>query len=408
MMTDLNPLDEPLRRAKAAVADLTQRKNAVMDDLHWFNSNNETELQNKLHSRRNQVDRLRRKYDESERAIASYQQKRGETRAKTRTIFNPKNWFAADQMQLRRTQKDFKRAQRSQELERKILSDQISKAERDVGAAVKIIARYSSFDLAACKKDLKHLGTELISSQVKAKGIAERKNSVDHALKPIVEQMQQYMEAKQREESIRDRAATLDRQLSDADNSYERAMVHERCEAEFNVGSPRKVIGHAEAKLRRIARDYEKTHKRAVEIGQKGARRIDAIVIDGNNLCYDNNGFIGLSALESLIPILQATYQITIVFDAAIRGMLKANDKTILQKLGNRIQMHIVATKGKADETVIDLAGIDKDTYILSNDRFGEYNEKHAIHGRRVLRHEIVNRRILVHDLGVNTEYLTT
>ena len=407
-MTDLNPFDEPLHQAKTEVKNLTQRKNAVEEKLHWFNSNNETDLQNKLDSCRDQADQLRSKYDEIGRAIASCQQKRDEMRAKTRTLFNPKNWFATDQRQLRRTQRDLKRAQESKMLEKNSLSDQISKAEQDISSAAKTIARYSSFDLRTQKKDLKHLKTELAASQAKAKRIAERKKAVDDALKPVVEQMQQYMELKQREESIRERAATFDRQLSNANNSYERAMVHEQCETEFNVGSPRKVIGKAEANLRRIARDYEKVYSRAVEIGKKVARRIDAIVIDGNNLCYDNNVFIGLSALEQLIPILQLDYKVTIIFDAAIRSMLKVNDQAISRKLGNQIQVHIVANRGKADETVLDLAENNKYTYILSNDRFGEYNDKRAIRDQRVLRHEIVNGYIFIHDLGVNARYNAT
>ncbi|MBN2267360.1 MAG: hypothetical protein JW725_03415 [Candidatus Babeliaceae bacterium] len=407
MVFKLNPFDEELRQSKAKIAYLNQQKGSLVEDLDWFNSNTEEQLKNKLDACFELLSRLRRQYEEIERDIAAYQQKRNYIRTKTRTILNPKNWFASDQIQLRRTQKDLKRAQQALETERNNLADQICKAERNVEIAKKAVERYSSFDLASCKTNLSRIESDLESLRQKHNRIAERKDAVDQTLKPVVDQMRHYTELKQQAENMLDRAATLDRQLSNADNSYERAMVHNQCEAEFGVGSPRKVIAKAESNLRRIARNYEKAYNRAVEIGHKAARTIDAIVIDGINLCYENNVFIGLSALEALIPILQDNYKVTVVFDAAIREMVKANDKAISILLGDRIRVHIVATKSKADETVLDLAESDNCTYILSNDRFGEYNDKRAILDNRVLRHEIVNGLIMVHDLGVKTRYRT-
>jgi hypothetical protein len=406
---NLNPFKKQLRRFKPKIADFTQQKTAVVEELHWFDSKNEAELKNKLDACRKQLDHLRRRHEEIEREIVACQQKRDEIRAKTRTILNPKNWFASDQVHLRRTQKELERTQQTLEVKRKSLSDQICRTERDVETAGKAVERYSSFDLAACKIDLLRIETDLAALRLKAKRTAERKEVVDQALKPVIDQIRQYVKSQRREEAKRDRAATLDQQLTNADNSYERAMLHEQCEAEFKDRSPRNIVRKAESDLRRITRDYEKAYKRAVEIGQKAARKIDAVVIDGINLCYDSNGFIGLSALEALIPILQDDYNVTVVFDAAIRRMTKANDQAIkaLLNLEGRIQVHIVATNGKADETVLDVAGSDNCTYILSNDRFGEYNDKCAIRDNRVLRHEIVNGRIMVHDLGVNVKYRT-
>jgi hypothetical protein len=43
--------------------------------------------------------------------------------------------------------------------------------------------------------------------------------------------------------------------------------------------------------------------------------------------------------------------------------------------------------------------------YVLSNDRFAEYAEKPAVRDGRVLRHEILNGRILVHDLDVAASF---
>jgi len=404
-MSDLNPFDEPLQTLKNKITKLNQRKSTILEEIKWFESNDKVDLQNRLKENHNQLNQLRNEYSKAEEKIAAFLKERGNLKSKTRTILNPRNWFAADQVQFRKTQKELTRSQQAEEEEKRSLSTRINRASQDADEAQKTLDRYESFDLSAHGRSLEQTEDELSSVQPVAKRIAQQKASVDLALKPVVDQLRQYEVMKQQAEVNRSRAAALDRELTYAANSYEKAMVHETCEAEFNVGSPRRVIAAAERDLRRINRDYEKAHKRAMEIGQKAARRIDAIVIDGINLCYDSNQFIGLSALETLIPILQNDFAVTVVFDAAIRRMAKSNDKEISKKLGRRVQVHVVATKGKADETVLDLAENDTHTYILSNDRFGEFNDKRAIREGRVLRHEIVKGRILIHDLGVNAEY---
>lgn len=413
-MHDLNPYGEPLRALEDEIAELDQRKSTILEEINWFESNSEEDLQNRLNEYLSQLKQLRNKHSETEDKIAAILKERKALKFETPIIHNPNIWTTisitvsmtmVQQIRLIRAQRKLERSQQAEEKEKKKLSTQISKISKDADNTQMAFERYVSFDLAACRSALERIEEELPPLRLRAKLIALQKESVDRALKPVVDQLRQYEAMRQEAEAKRVRAAALDRQLSHADNSYERAMVHKECEAEFNVGSPRKVLAEAERDLNRIDRDYEKTYKRAKEIGQKAARRIDVIVIDGINLCYDGNQFIGLSVLETLIPILQNNFEVTIVFDAAIRSMVKLNDKEISEILGGRSRVHVVATKGKADETVLALAEDDRHTYVLSNDRFGEYNDKRAIREERVLRHEIVNGRILIHDLDVNAEY---
>lgn len=119
-------------------------------------------------------------------------------------------------------------------------------------------------------------------------------------------------------------------------------------------------------------------------------------------MCYQGDSFLGLEALKHLVPILAEDYEVIVVFDASIRRALGSADSDVRDVLGGNIHVHIVATSVKADETVIDLAGSDKTTYIVSNDRFAEFGEKPAIHDQRVIRHEIVSGQVLIHDLGIS------
>ncbi len=406
-MPNLNPFDDPLRRVKSVLTDLSARKDAVRKELNWFDSTNRNDLTTRFADTRRQVELLRSRQKESESRTASHQRVHEELDAKVRTAFNPKNWFASDQIILRRQRKEVALAQQAEQAESGRLSVEIDNTVRSVQDQEKTLARYSAFDAPARREDLREIENQLDSELMRGNKVLARKQSVDEALKPVVEQMRQYEQLKQRAESNRDRAAALDRTLSNASNSYERAMVHEQCESAFGVGSPRKVVAQNDREIGRINRDYEKAYRRAVDVGQKASRTIDAIVVDGNNLCYDSKKFIGLAALKSAISILRSDYVVTVVFDAAIRSMLQADNQAIARTFGDGVTVHIVSTGGKADETILNLAGSDKGTYILSNDRFGEYNDKPAVREKRILRHEIINGRIFVHDLNLEAKYGT-
>lgn len=404
-MPDLNPFDDPLRRIRSVYADLSSRKDVLGKELNWFDSTNRGDLNARLAETRQQTQLLRNQLQESANRIISHQCVHEKLKTQVRTLFNPKNWFDPDQIQLRQQQNEVVLAIQAELAESNRLTGEVENTVRSVAEQEKIIARYSAFDANARREDLRNIESQLATELLRGQRILVRKQAVDKALQPVVEQLRDYEQLKQRAESNKVRAAALDRAISNASNSYEKAMAHKQCESEFEVGSPTKVIERSDREIVRINRDYEKAYRRAVEIGQKASRTIDTVIIDGNNLCYDSQKFIGLGALKSVISFLHPVYSVTIVFDAAIRSMLQVYDQAIGKALGDGVTVHIVSTGSKADETILNLAGTDKNAYILSNDRFGEYNDKSAVREKRILRHEIVNGRVFVNDLNFEGTY---
>jgi len=390
------------------IADLSSRKGALGKELNWFDSTNCDHLNARLAETRRQVELLRQRQQESAARIVAHQRVQEKLNAQVRTLFNPINWFASDQTQLRQQRKEVVSARQAEQAESSRLAVEIENTFRSVADQEMTIAQHSAFDADARRKALRKIENQLATELPRRKRILARKQAVDKALQPVLEQMQQYEQVKQRAESDKARAAALDRAISNAGNSYEKAMIHKQCESEFGIGRPARVIERCDREIDRINRDYEKAYRRAAEVGQKASRTIDSIIIDGNNLCYDSKKFIGLGALKSAISFLRSDYSVTVVFDAAIRGMLQADDQAIGRALGDDVTVHIVSTGSKADETILNLAGTDKTAYILSNDRFGEYNDKSAVREKRILRHEIVNGRVFVHDLNFEGTYSTT
>lgn len=105
------------------------------------------------------------------------------------------------------------------------------------------------------------------------------------------------------------------------------------------------------------------------------------------------------------MPILASEYEVVLVFDASIRRTLGGGDSDIRDVFNKDIQVHVVATSVKADETILDLAGTDETTFIVSNDRFAEFGEKQALRDQRVIRHEIVSGQVMIHDLGITARF---
>lgn len=165
------------------------------------------------------------------------------------------------------------------------------------------------------------------------------------------------------------------------------------------------LITARQTQIGQLTRDYDKLRRRVEGTARVEAQKIDRIIIDGNNLCYSGSTFIGLVAIESLLPELSRRFLVVVVFDAKIRQLLDSNDSAITERLGRHATVHIVATRRHADETVLDLASANEFTFVLSNDRFSEFFEKPAVKGRRIIRHEIVDRQVLVHDLQLRAAF---
>jgi rRNA-processing protein FCF1 len=267
------------------------------------------------------------------------------------------------------------------------------------------LERHRTFDLPRQQGELARLKEGIAGKTSELALVADRKRRVDEILTPLVQEMQNLESRKRQARSDLDSAEELDRRLSAAPSSYERAMIHEQCERRFGTGSPRKIIGGRQREVRQLERDYNKASRRVEEVARTAARQIDTVVIDGNNLCYEGNRFIGLAAVEALLPSLSRMCAVVVVFDSAIRRLLNTDDSALQGRLASHAKVHVVASRRMADETVLDLASASEFTYVLSNDRFGDFNEKAAVKGGRVIRHEIVNGNVFVHDLQLRAAY---
>jgi len=199
----------------------------------------------------------------------------------------------------------------------------------------------------------------------------------------------------------------LENDLSCAEDKREKAIIHDDCQKRFGDSRPAKVLQKKSSEIMKIERDIEKLQKRIVREVELSSRDLEQLVFDGNNLCYSGNGastFIGLAAIVQAVDDLACTGSIIVVFDASIRNRLRISDAEIHAHFPEYVEVHVVATKEKADETVLTLAR-DPEVFVISNDRYADYPDQPAVRTGRIIRHEITQERVMIHELKVDRAY---
>lgn len=277
----------------------------------------------------------------------------------------------------------------------------LSKARADINTARRSITEYKNFDLGDCEKRL----ADLILEIERLKGVQAEDEAevvkIDGLIRPHIIELDRLKSEVMTLNSDMMSASKFEKELSSAMNGYERAMIHEKCEEIFGTGRPKQVINDRKKKIRSLENNIPKLERRIRDELKKLERTISHLLIDGNNACYEGQSFIGLQAISALLPTLINRFKTTVVFDASIRAMLKTDNQGIERILGAAVNTHVAPSKQAADEYILKLAEKDKNTFILSNDRFSEYHDYDAVKSGRVLRFLIAENKFMANDLDV-------
>ncbi|WP_236179219.1 hypothetical protein [Pseudomonas mosselii] len=193
--------------------------------------------------------------------------------------------------------------------------------------------------------------------------------------------------------------------------SKERAEIQGQCQRYFGLSDTSRALRQKSSQVADLKRELAKAEDRLQTLLKRDSRVLGRLVIDGNNLCNSGRGknqkFVGLSALIALVPSLQKAWpgcEIIIVFDPGITGRLQLRWEQIQGQFPDSVNTHIVARGRSADEVIIELAQ-SPNTYIISNDRFGEFSGRPPVKENRVFGHDITWTSILVNELWISVNY---
>jgi chromosome segregation ATPase len=400
---------EPLQRRRSRVKRLTEQHRATQETQRALQDSIESykafapdvELKKVELFESTSVD-LSQKIADEKVKIANLESRLKDTRA---TQTNPLvfwKFFTAEQKQLR-LEVNRLRKELSAVKERLMNDNQaLSKVRSDLSSAQKRISEHKSFNLndsetqlAAIQPKTRQIASDLAAAKIELASIEEKIRPHSQELERLETELETF-------NSDIAKADRLDRDLTAAENSYERAMIHQECEEKFGSGSPRHVINDRRGKVRRLENNIPKLERRIRDELKKLDRTISHLVIDGNNACYEGQSFIGLRGISALLEALGDSFKVTAVFDASIRALLKSDSQGIEKVLGPRAATHVAPTKTAADEYLMKLAGEDRSVFILSNDRFAEYHDYDVVKSRRVLRFLIADGKLMANELDIS------
>lgn len=403
---EYNPLVEECKVLEVKLEDLRVKKDKFVNSLTRYNSTDVVQLNSTKDDLTHTLPIIESKIEPLELEIEEYSSQRRLVKARTSTFSIITQWFNDEEKGYQEQIKSLDAQLKYTKEELAQESKHLSKMKVSLIDLESQISEYNSFDVQHVTHELDDIVKIIDILEAKLSQKIERKQDVDAKLSDSLLQIKQLKSNIETAKSFITKAERFDTDLSRANNSYKKAMVHNDCEAALGDGSPRNLIRKHTNHLKKHERDLEKVKKRAVQIGTKASRVINKIIIDGSNLCFSGNDtFVGLNPLIIATNEICKAHKTIIVFDASIRKRLKSNDQSIRQQFNSDIEIHVCASKVKADETILDLGDDDKTTYVLSNDRFSEFNEKEIIINDRVIRHEILDHKIMIHELDINLKY---
>ncbi|MEN9903297.1 MAG: hypothetical protein RL651_1961 [Pseudomonadota bacterium] len=377
----------------------TQQKN-----LDWFSHfDADAILARSLEQKRN-ISRVERELAETRIRSDELMTEIPVIKEKTAWGVNPLYWFSDERQKCEKmlaTKEQQLTATRQKE---KDVLASLNEGNAELDRLQAQLQKYRTYDPLQAQSTISALSVQVQMWRDELEAILPLKERLDEELRsPLSEEGIARARVSSLQRKIQE-SDSFDRALSVASTSYDKAIIHEKCKAALGESSPGKVKRACQIQLVSAERDLKKIQVRLHKIHDKVVRVIKSIVIDGNNLCYEKDQFIGLNALLAVTNQLIVKYDVLVIFDPGICELLKLKESAIASQFPEGVKVHVVASNAGADELLLDCAESEQ-AYVISKDRFAEYPEKSAVRGGRLIRPEMLNGTIRIYDLDVCEEY---
>jgi hypothetical protein len=318
---------------------------------------------------------------------------------------DPRSWFSGERLARKREFTEQYRIFNQLRGERDELRQKSDATDARISSLRSELERHRCFDVLEAEAAIKALNAHISQLTSDLERLLPMKIEVDRQLIALLRELSNVRLHKNELQREIDDALALRQRLICAADDREREAVREECRRVFRDPRPDVAALRKKAKLAAADRGIAKLEARLKLIAHRANRSITSLVIDGNNLCYQYQDFIGIEALKALVAELSRNYSVIVVFDASIRKLLGGKrDQEISASFGDTAKVHVVAPREQADETVLGSAS-ESNVYVISNDQFIEFPDKPAVLDHRVIRHAIVNNRVMVSDLNVEVAF---
>lgn len=399
----INPFNIPVADKEAARQRSLEHTTALSGQLAWYGQFDVGRAHRELMS----IERMLAAQEPKRRALdgelARLQSAKQEADEQARPRLDPRSWLSSERSVARRRADEL--GGRIAQLKREIgvlEAPRTASGEDVLALAAHLrtdLETYRRFDPLGARGELTMRQQEQAILEKEVTELRSRKLALDTALAAPVQAL----------EACHARLRTLERDLRKAEaydsalgraNSASRRPIHERCERELGDGKPQRVIQRLKREIEPIRRDIVKHDKRIEETVRNAQLVVHEVIIDGSNMTYHGGEFIGLRALEALVPVLASRAAVTINFDPGFGRKASMSSKDIRDRLpGARV--HFVPSGMAADAFVLDFVEGKPHAYVISNDNFRDHAEKEAVRANRILKHAVLNDRVSIPALGI-------
>ena len=404
-MTFINPYIQKIRKLQNDI----ERWNAELSDeekqLHWYEGFDLKGMESYKTELTDDKNSIEENLLDIQSQIETLQNHLQEISKNKSTFWKLKTFFSEEQRELRSRIKNVRSAITTLEDDRIANTSRASELNTEINQCDADIIKFLKFDEHRSRGMISQLNLSIESVRPQIQTLKAKSKEL---IELINDELDDLNYKKNELSSLQDdieTANSIDQELNSAENSYERAMAHQKCERLLGDSSPQRVKSKKQRQITSIERSISKIEDRIKTKVARHNRTIEHLIFDGNNFCYTDQNFIGLSALLPTLEELKKSYKITVIFDASIRRLLKANDQNIRKLLPKLIDLHVVATRQAADETILEYAAKQENTYVITNDRFADFSSNIVVKENRLIRHEIMGNSVFIHDLGVSCGY---
>lgn len=314
---------------------------------------------------------------------------------------NPLHWFSAERKRILQ-RRDAAISSQAELIEAvKTAQASLEKAKAFSAQVNSALVWRAAFDPVPAESRLQDLTDRIHALEAECPALEAQCRFLDEELTPYLKDLE-VAERRHAAACAKFREAEkLETELKRAGSGRDRRDLHDRARHALGYSRPAEAIRIFQRDIEASDRDIQKLKHRLEQISTRHSRRIEKLVFDGMNLCFSRGAFIGVAPLQAVVRSLNRQANIIFVFDGSIRKR-GFNEAKLREAIGNDAIVHIV--NGAADEVVLDLASNEHD-YVVSNDNFIDYRTKRAVSERRIFKHERIDNRIMIPELGVSAVY---
>lgn len=292
----------------------------------------------------------------------------------------------------------------------KLLNDNLNDLIKTKIEKLTKLEETENYNLFEFNQERDFISASLLNIAVELEKVEKEKIRIDNAIKEKKDILYGLYSEETSVSLDLETAENLKIRLESATNGYERKCIHQESERIFQESNPNKVVVNLKKRKRYLDKNIDKVDKEIKEKVKILTTNIDLIIIDGNNVCYKKDKFIGDIALKALVTALLESEitnksRILICFDNGISKLLSSTKKDVedsFKSISEKIE--VLISNGKADKTIINAAE-KSNTFIISNDRFVDFRDKKAIKERRCLRHRMVFNQIHIEEFSIVATY---